>query len=143
MKRTIFFIIHFFTISVVMANPVPDSLVTLFNENVDKWMNAYNSGDAKNLIPLYSENSKYISSHVNGLVAEGRDQIIKYFQNGINMGGHIDRIEILEIEYSGDLAALFCIYEADNAGQKAIGRNLIVLRKINDTWLIVTHMTVV
>ena len=42
-----------------------------------------------------------------------------------------------------DLAALLCTYEATNNGQKAVGRNLLVCRKLNDEWLIIIHMTVV
>ena len=106
-------------------------------------MNAYNGDDADKLIPLYSENAEYISSHVNGLVAKGRKRLIENFQNGINMGGHIDKVEILSMNYSCDLAALVCKYEATNRGQIAVGRNLLVLKNVDGIWLIVTHMTVV
>ena len=122
---------------------INDSVKIAFNNNMQIWMDAYNGGDAKNLIPLYDKNAEYISSHVKGLVAKGRDRIIENFQNGMNMGGHIDKVEILSINYSDNLATLVCKYEATNSGQKAIGRNLLVLKRINNTWLIITHMTVI
>ena len=149
MKRNLFLAISFFLISSVNAGNndqlpnVPDSLIRSFEEKVVQWMDAYNSGNAKDLSPLYSENADYISSHVNGLVAKGRERLIQYFQDGINLGGHIDSIEILSINYSCDLAVLFCKYEATNSGQKAIGRNMLVLKLIDKEWLIVKHMTVV
>lgn len=120
-----------------------DTLKVLFNTYMNKWKDAYNSGNAENLKPLYSEDAIYISSHVKGLTAEGRKQIIEYFQNGINMGGHINKIEILSLDNSCGLASLLCGYEANNNGEIALGRNLIVLKKINSTWLIIKHMTVV
>ena len=122
---------------------VPDSIIALFKQNMQDWMNAYNGGDSNKLIPLYSEDAEYISSHVNELVAKGRTRLIENFQNGMNMGGHIDKIAILSINYSCELATLVCKYEAINSGQKAIGRNLLVLKKIRNKWLIITHMTVV
>lgn len=105
---------------------VTDSLSAVFNNNMLVWKIAYNGGDAKKLIPLYSEDAEYISSHVPGLVAKGKDRLIENFQNGMNMGGHIDKIEILSINYSCDLATLFCKYEATKNGQKASSRNLLV-----------------
>jgi len=122
---------------------ITDSMSVVFHNNMQKWMAAYNGGDAKNLIPLYSEDAEYISAHVKGLVAKDRNQLIENFQNGMSMGGHIDKVEILSINFSCNLATLVCKYEATNNGQKAIGRNLIVLKKVNNTWLIITHMTVV
>jgi hypothetical protein len=59
------------------------------------------------------------------------------------LGGHVDSIAIISIEQSCDLATLLCTYEATNAGQKAVGRNLLVVKRVNNRWLIVTHMTVV
>ncbi|MCB9219762.1 MAG: nuclear transport factor 2 family protein [Ignavibacteriales bacterium] len=142
---TIFIIVHTITAAKLLYNneDIPDTLTKEFNKKVNTWLEAYNSGDANNLIPLYTENAEYISGHVKGLVAQGRDNVIKNFQNGISSGGHIDKIEILSIKYSCDLAVLICLNEVTNKRQKAIGRNMLVLRKINDNWLIESHLTVV
>ena len=126
------------------ASLSPDSLLMIqFQRNTKSWQEAYNSKDASNLIPLYAESAQYISGHVAGLVANGRDALIGNFQNGMDMGGHIDSVEILKAEVSCDLATLLCKYEATNNGIKAIGRNLLVLKKVDGNWLIVMHMTVV
>jgi len=58
-------------------------------------------------------------------------------------GGHIDSIEILSMNVSCELATLLCKYQATNSGQTVVGRNLLVLKKIEGKWLIVLHMTVV
>lgn len=130
-----------------MANSnttTPDSLLLAeFKQNTIVWMDAYNSKDASNLVPLYTIDARYVSGHVNGLVADGRQAVIAYLQQGMSGGGHIDSIEILDVEVSCDLATLFCKYHATNSGVEAIGRNLLVMKKINGTWLIVLHMTVV
>ena len=120
-----------------------DKQFETFQQNVEKWKDAYNSGDAKNLIPLYSEDATYTSSHVPGLEAIGRDKLIANFQRGISMSGHIDKIEILTANISGEMASLYCLYQATNSGVTVTGRNLLVLWKVNGEWLIIQHMTVV
>ena len=114
-----------------------------FQENVEKWVDAYNSGDAQNLVPLYAEDAVYSSSHVPGLEAIGRDKVIANFQVGMSGGGHIDKIEILTANISGGMASLYCRYQATNSGITVSGRNLLVLRKVKGHWLIIQHMTVV
>jgi len=117
--------------------------VARFQEIAEKWMNAYNSSDAENLTPLYTEDAEYISSHVAGLVALGRENVISNFRTGMKQGGHIDSIKILSVNTSSSLATVLCMYNATNSGQKAAGRTLLVLKKINGRWLIRLHMTVV
>jgi len=124
-------------------NPNSRDLMAEFQKQTDKWEKAYNSKNAQNLVPLYTEDATYISSHVPGLEAMGRDKLIANFQNGMNMGGHIDSVEILSMNVSCDLATLLCKYQATNNGQTVTGRNLLVLRKINEIWIIMVHMTVV
>ncbi|HSO88219.1 MAG TPA: DUF4440 domain-containing protein [Draconibacterium sp.] len=114
-----------------------------FQGNVEKWAGAYNSGDAQNLVPLYAEDAVYSSSHVAGLEAIGRDKVIANFQVGMSGGGHIDKIEILTANISGEMASLYCRYQATNSGVTVSGRNLLVLRKVKGHWLIIQHMTVV
>lgn len=114
-----------------------------FQVSTEKWRQAYNSKDAQNLVPLYAVDADYISSHVAGLEAIGREKLILNFQNGMNMGGHIDSVEILKMTVSCDLATLLCKYTATNNGVTVVGRNLIVMKKVKDEWLISLHMTVV
>ena len=116
---------------------------TEFLRLAESWRLAYNSGDAKNLVSMYTEEAEYISAHVAGYVAHGRDAVIANFQKGMDAGGHIDAIDILSINSSCDLATLVCHYRGTNAGQKVDGRNLLVSENIKGKWLIVTHVTVI
>jgi len=120
-----------------------DKVAEHFKDLAQEWMHAYNNNDSTTLAALYSPDADYISSHVQGLVAHERDRLIANFQRGIKSGGHIDSVSILSIQLSCDLATLLCKYEATNSGQKATGRNLLVVKKVNDTWVITLHITVV
>jgi ketosteroid isomerase-like protein len=146
-KIFIVFFIQIFLSTAILAqeSSTQDSLKLIqeFRVKTEAWIEAYNSRDAQNLVPLYSEDARYISSHVEGLEASGRDRLIANFQNGMSGGGHIDSIEILKMEYSSELATLFCKYQATNSGVTVVGRNLLVMKRIEGTWLIVLHMTVV
>jgi ketosteroid isomerase-like protein len=118
-------------------------MLKAFQLQTEKWKDAYNSGDAQNLVPLYTTDARYLSSHVTGLELIGREKVIANFQNGMKMGGHIDSVEILTMQSSSELVTLICKYQATNSGQTVSGRNLLVLKKVNGFWLIVIHMTVV
>ena len=145
MKKIIgFFLFLFLTFSLLSQNESEmDSLSKMFAQQTIIWQNAYNSKDANNLVKLYAPDAQYISSHVSGLVANSRDKLIVNFQNGMNMGGYIESIEVLKTEISCELATLLCKYVAINNGETVIGRNLLVLKNINGRWLIILHMTVV
>jgi ketosteroid isomerase-like protein len=118
-------------------------LTQSFTELAQNWMRAYNRCDSAALAAMYTPDSRYISGHVRGLVAEGRDRVIANFLNGVRMGGHIDSVSVLSVQSSCNLTAVLCRYEATNSGEKAAGRTLLVVRKIGASWLITLHMTVV
>jgi len=120
-----------------------DSAYTEYVQVAEQWIAAYNGTDANKLVDLYLEDAKYISGHVPGLVANGRDRLIANFQTGMKMGGHLEDLEILSITQSCDLATVLCEYNANNAGEKVSGRTLLVLKKVEGKWLIALHMTVV
>ncbi len=133
-------------------SPVPESngnddssnaLMAEFQKLAEQWRLAYDSKDAKNLIPLYAENSEYISAHVNGYIARGLDAVIKNFQKGIDGGGFLDTIEVLSITSSCNIAAVVTRYTGTAGGRKVDGRNLLVWKMIDGKWLVVTHMTAV
>ena len=143
----IILIILFFTFGLASAQDATQEDLTLLRNEFDiqtkEWIKAYNSKDATNLSPLYTEDAVYISGHVSGLELNGRHHVIANFQNGMNGGGHIDSIEIVSIISSGDLATLLCKYQATNSGVTVTGRNLLVMKKIEGKWMIAIHMTVV
>lgn len=125
------------------AGPAQDSVQSELKQLADTWLHAYNGGDAQKLAPLYAKDAQYISSHAAGLVADGKDRLITNFQKGMSGGGHLDSLEVLSVNVSCDLATVLCTYHATNSGQKASGRTLLVLKKMDKKWLIVLHMTVV
>jgi len=129
--------------SLSLNDSAATNLVKEFQGKTENWRIAYNSKNAQNLIQFYIEDAVYVSSHVAGLEAKGRDKLISNFQNGMKIGGFIDSIEILKIDISGDIATLLCKYKATNNGVTVIGRNLLVIKNINGNWLISIHMTVV
>jgi uncharacterized protein (TIGR02246 family) len=106
----------------------------------ESWKEAYNSGNADRVASLYREDGHYLSAHV---AAHGREAIRAYFQRGIDAGGHVDAIRVLEARSGGGLAYALGTYEATNAGRKVDGRILLVLEKRDGRWLIAAHEVVV
>jgi len=120
-----------------------DSSEAVFGRIAQEWLDAYNGTDAQMLAPLYTEDAVYISSHVAGLVAEGRDRVIENFQKGMATGGHLEDLKILSITHSCDVATVLCQYFANNSGERVSGRTLLVMKNVRGRWLIAIHMTVV
>jgi uncharacterized protein (TIGR02246 family) len=130
--------------SVAHARPETEAAVASTEQELralaEAWRSSYNSKDAAAVASRYAPDGYYVSSHV---VARGRAEIRAYFQRGIDAGGYIDSIEVLASARSGDLAYWVGTYEATNAGQKVRGRNIVVVRKFGNEWLIVAHESAV
>ncbi|HTP12234.1 MAG TPA: DUF4440 domain-containing protein [Bacteroidota bacterium] len=109
----------------------------------EEWKDTYNRNDAAAGAALYAEDGYYVSQHLTTGIIQGRDAIRANIQRGIDSGGHVDSIEVLRLEIKGDFAYEVGTYQATNAGQKVTGRNILVFKKINGTWLIVAHTSVV
>lgn len=60
-------------------------------------------------------------------------------QRGVDVGYDIDALRILSVGCSGDLMYTVTRYDATNAGQKAFGVNLVVVRRTGKNWFIVAH----
>ena len=103
------------------------------------WKNNYNSGNSAGVASLYTENADYLTQHFISGIIHGRAAIQAYVQLGVDARYHIDSIQILSMGCSGNIAYTVGRYEATNGRQKAMGVNLVVLRKINGRWLIVAH----
>lgn len=106
---------------------------------VTQWIDGYNSGDPDKVAALYAEDATYLTQHFAGGILEGRPKIRAYFKKGTDAKFHVDRIDVLSTTCVGDFAYTITRYESTNAGQKAFGVNLVVLRKIKGKWLIVAH----
>jgi ketosteroid isomerase-like protein len=148
MKSTLFALVFIVLQSDVPAqeSAAPDpaaSQTAHFRMLASKWQEAYNSKVARNFVQLYADSAEYISAHVAGYVAHGRAEVIANFQRGMDMGGHIDSIEVQSITTSGDLASVVCRYKALAGGKSVEGRNILVCKRIRGSWLIITHVTVV
>ena len=61
----------------------------------------------------------------------------------MDSGGYLDSIEILSINSSCDISTVVSRYRGTAGGQNVDGRNLLVWKRLDGKWLIVTHMTVV
>jgi ketosteroid isomerase-like protein len=66
-----------------------------------------------------------------------------YVQRGIDARYRIDSIETLSTVCSGDFAYVITRYRSTSGNQKAMGVNLVVMRKIEGKWLIVAHESAV
>lgn len=119
------------------ASGEPDAA---FTQLAGAWKDAYNRKDAPGVAALYAEDGTYLSAHV---LARGRSEIQAYFQRGMDAGGHVDAIRIVESARGCDLGYAWGTYEATNSGQKVDGRILIGLKKVKGQWLFAAHEVVV
>lgn len=108
-----------------------------------QWKDGYNSGHAEQVAALYTEDATYLTQHFAGGIVQGRGNIQAYVQHGVDAKYKIDTIDVLSTTCSSDFAYTITRYESTNAGQKAVGFNLVVLRKIKGKWLIVAHESAV
>ena len=104
-----------------------------------QWKDRYNSGDASGVASLYAGNADYLTQHYITGIIHGRAAIQAYVQRGVDAHYHIDSIQIISMACSGNFAYTVGRYESTNAGQKAMGVNLVVVRKKKGRWLIVAH----
>ncbi|MFN0157161.1 MAG: hypothetical protein ACKVRP_03705 [Bacteroidota bacterium] len=81
-----------------------------FQQLAEQWRQACNSKDATTLPSTYAEDAQYISAHVVGYVADGRDRVIENFQNGVKSGGRIDTLEVLSVNSSCEMASIVIRY---------------------------------
>ncbi len=107
------------------------------------WRDGYNSGNAAQVAALYAPGAYYLTQHFVTGIVHPRERIQAYVQRGIDARYHLDAIEIVELACSGNLAYTVGRYESTNGGQKAMGVNIVVLKKIEGQWLIVAHESAV
>jgi ketosteroid isomerase-like protein len=122
------------------GNPCSDeAAIGAAQRIVDTWKDGYNNGDAARVGALYSEDAYYLTQHFATGIVQGRARIQAYVQRGVDAGYHIDSLRILSVGCSGDFMYTVTRYESTNAGAKAFGVNLVVLRRSGARWLIVAH----
>lgn len=118
------------------ANPATDHALRAIAQ---QWMDAYNQGDATKVASLYAEDAYYLTQHFADGIVHPRSMIQAYVQHGVDAHYHIDSIQVLMTSCSADLAYAITRYRSTNDAQKAMGVNLVVLRKIEGNWRIVAH----
>ena len=105
----------------------------------EEWRDGYNGGDAAKVAALYAEDAYYLTQHFVTGILQGRDAMKAYVQRGVDAKYRIDSIEVIATGCSGDLAYSVGRYRATNGDQKALGVNVVVLRRTGGKWLIVAH----
>lgn len=125
--------------ALVPCHDVSGSLNTI----AEKWKAGYNDGEAAKVAALYTEDAFSLTQHYITGIVHGRPAIQAYIQNGIDAHYQVDRIEVLRQECVADIAYTITRYESTNAGQKAFGLNIVVLKNIGGRWMIVAHESTV
>jgi uncharacterized protein (TIGR02246 family) len=104
-----------------------------------QWKDAYNGRDAARVASLYTEDAYYLTQHFVDGIVHPRTNIQAYVQRGVDAGYLVDSIEILALTCVGDLSYTITRYRSTNGSDKAMGVNLVVLRKLEGKWRIVAH----
>lgn len=104
-----------------------------------QWKTLYNAGNSAGVASLYLSDAYYLTQHFASGIVHGRAAIQSYVQRGVDAHYRIDSIIVLQTTCSGDFAYAIGRYNSTNAGQKAMGVNLIVLRKVGRQWMIAAH----
>ncbi len=125
------------------AGPCPSPDDDAIRAISETWKDAYNEGNAAQVATLYSQDAYYLTQHFVTGVVHPRAMIQAYVQHGVDAHYRVDSIELLATYCSGDLAYAITRYRSTNQDQKAMGVNLVVLRKIAGHWLIVAHESAV
>ena len=121
-------------------NPVTEAAI---RQIMNQWKNGYNNGEAQKIAALYSEDAYYLTQHFITGIVYGRPAIQAYFKIGVDAKYKIDAINLLSLGCADDFAYAITRYESTNDGQKAFGVNIVILRKMEDKWLIVAHESAV
>jgi ketosteroid isomerase-like protein len=130
------------------AAPAPSRACSAADETslrkvAELWKDSYNKGDAAGVAALYAEDAYYLTQHFITGILHGRARIQAYVQRGVDARYQVDSIEVISLDCSGDFAYTVGQYRSTNAGQKALGVNIVVLKKIVGKWLIVAHESAV
>ena len=104
-----------------------------------QWIDFYNQGKAENVASLYTEDAYYLTQHYAEGVVHPRPMIQAYVQRGVDAHYQIDSIDVLATGCGTDFAYAITRYRSTNGAQKAMGVNLVVLRKVDGKWRIVAH----
>ncbi len=110
---------------------------------MQEWKDGYNGGDPAKVAALYAEDATYMTQHYITGIVHGRTAIQAYVKKGTDAKYKLDSLELLSSDCSGDFAYGLTRYRSTNGEQKAMGVNVVVLKKIGGKWMIVAHESAV
>jgi uncharacterized protein (TIGR02246 family) len=152
MKRTAIFLTFLFCLPyAAAAQALPDKpkqcdspeIRKAMLQVIDDFKNGYNNGDPDKVAALYAEDATYLTQHFVSGIVHGRPAIRAYVKNGTDAKYKIDSIDLLTSGCTEDFAYGITRYASTNGTQKAVGVNLVLLRKTDGKWRIVAHESAV
>ncbi len=110
---------------------------------MQEWKDGYNAEDAAKVAALYAQDATYMTQHYITGIVHGRAAIKAYVKKGTDAKYKLDSLELLSSDCSGDFAYGLTRYRSTNGEQKAMGVNVVVLKKMGGKWMIVAHESAV
>ncbi len=100
----------------------------------EKWMAAFNRGDAAGLAALYTENGQLLPAHSDFVT--GKQAIQAFWQGAMDMGMKSANLEALEIEDHGDTAIEVGKYTLRGEGGQVfdMGKYVVILKQEDGQW---------
>ena len=103
MRRTVYVIVSVvFLLAIVSCAQPPVDIRAEVEAVNEKWMAAFNGGDAAGVAALYTEDGHSLPPNTEKV--DGREAIQSFLQDGIDVGYKDIVIETVEAEVSGDTA---------------------------------------
>jgi len=110
---------------------------------LDEWKTGYNAANPDKVAALYADDATYLTQHFASGIVHGRAAIRAYVKKGTDAKYKLDSLELLSSGCSCGFAYAITRYRSTNGDQKAVGVNLVVLKKFGQKWLIVAHESAV
>ena len=104
----------------------------------DRFLQAFNAGDANGVIELYSDDAVVVSEAMNFV---GPQQIRQWIQVSLDQGSKLESIDIERQRTSGDLAYATGRTRRRVGNEIHLGQFLMVLERRGNEWKIVRHFS--
>jgi ketosteroid isomerase-like protein len=104
----------------------------------DRFLQAFNAGDANGIIALYSDDSVVVSEAMNFV---GPQQIRQWIQVSLDQGSKLEAIDIERQRTSGDLACAIGRTRRRVGNEIHLGQFMMVLERRGNEWKIVRHFS--
>ena len=118
------------------ARTLSEADIKSINQTRDAFVNAQNAGDSSTVAALYTE--KGVCMPPNNPLIEGREAIQAWETSLEGFGPPQLSMTSYEIDGLGSIAYDRGAYSHNSSKHRVIGKYLLILRKVHDTWLIDT-----